>query len=51
MLRTARFRRRDTCCLTVLYLARANYTLFFTSMAAFVCKKKTRGFRVFPPEN
>ena len=33
------------------YLAHANCTLFFTSRAAFVCKKKTRSFRVFPPEN
>ena len=32
-------------------LAHANCTLFFTSNAAFVCKKKTRSFRVFPPEN
>ena len=32
-------------------LAHANCTLFFTSRAAFVCKKKTRSFRVFPPEN
>ena len=32
-------------------LANANCTLFFTSRAAFVCKKKTRSFRVFPPEN
>ena len=32
-------------------LAHANCTLFFTSTAAFVCKKKTRSFRVFPPEN
>ena len=29
-------------------LAHANCTLFFTSRAAFVCKKKTRSFRVFP---
>ena len=33
------------------HLAHANCTLFFTSRAAFVCKKKTRSFRVFPPEN
>ena len=33
------------------YLAHANCTLFSTSRAAFVCKKKTRSFRVFPPEN
>ena len=32
-------------------LAHANCTLFFTSRAAFVCKRKTRGFRVFAPEN
>ena len=32
-------------------LAHANCTLFFTSRAAFVCKKKTRSFRVFPFEN
>ena len=32
-------------------LAHANCTLFFTSRAAFVCKKKTRSFRVFAPEN
>ena len=32
-------------------LAHANCTLFFTSRATFVCKKKTRSFRVFPPEN
>ena len=32
-------------------LAHANCTLFFTSRAAFVCKKETRSFRVFPPEN
>ena len=32
-------------------LAHANCTLFFTSRAAFVCKKKTRSFRVFSPEN
>ena len=32
-------------------LAHANCTLFFTSRAAFVCKKKTRSFRVFPPQN
>ena len=32
-------------------LAHANCTLFFTSRAAFVCKKKTRSFRVVPPEN
>ena len=32
-------------------LAHANCTLFFASKAAFVCKKKTRSFRVFPPEN
>ena len=32
-------------------LAHANCTLFFTSRAAFVCKRKTRSFRVFPPEN
>ena len=31
--------------------AHANCTLFFTSRVAFVCKKKTRSFRVFPPEN
>ena len=34
-----------------LVLAHANCTLFFTSRAAFVCKKKTRSFRVFPPQN
>ena len=34
-----------------LHLAHANCTLFFTSRVAFVCKKKTRSFRVFPPEN
>ena len=33
------------------FLAHANCTLFFTSRVAFVCKKKTRSFRVFPPEN
>ena len=33
------------------FLAHANCTLFFTSRAAFVCKKETRSFRVFPPEN
>ena len=37
--------------LTPMFLAHANCTLFFTSRAAFVCKKKTRSFRVFPPEN
>ena len=34
-----------------LILAHANCTLFFTSRAAFVCKKKTHSFCVFPPEN
>ena len=33
------------------HLAHANGTLFFTSRVAFVSKKKTRSFRVFPPEN
>ena len=33
------------------HLAYANCTLFSTSRAAFVYKKKTRSFRVFPTEN
>ena len=33
------------------HLAHATCTLFFTSRVAFVCKKKMRSFRVFPPEN
>ena len=32
-------------------LAHANCTLFFTSRAAFVCRKKTRSFRALPPED
>ena len=34
-----------------IFLAHANCTLFFTSRLVFACKKKTRSFRVFPPEN
>ena len=37
--------------ITTNVLAHPNRTLFFTLRAAFVCKKKTRSFRVFPPEN
>ena len=35
----------------VFLLAHANCTLFCTPRAAFVCKKMTRNFPVFPPEN
>ena len=46
------FRSRCTSIrLNASFLAHANCTLFFTSRAAFVCKKKTRNFRVFRPEN